>query len=420
MKMKHGTLAMVLAGGRVDELNVLTYYRPKSAVPFGGFARIIDFPLSNLMNSGLERVAILSQYRNYSLINHIGSGASWDMIGRNRGVSILPPFKGSERSSWYRGTADAVAQNLDFIRYHQPEVILILSGDHVYNMDYREIIDYHRKMNADLTLGCLQVEMDKAHRFGVAEIDGPADSIGGRILRYSEKPLEPEYNWASMTIYCFRPQALYDLLATTVTDDLESDIEFGRDIIPLMIRKGMDVYGFRFSDYWGYTRTVEEYWQTSMDLLGPEPLLRMDEWGIRTNLEHRAIRDYQPLKVGSRAEIKDSLIYNGCTIDGLVERSILFPGVKVGRGAVVRDSIIFFDNQIGEEVQIGKTISDVNVVYGNGCRVGSVETEGALPTVVGWSNEIPADGEIGQNCTLYPHIEPKRLQGQIKAGEVVK
>jgi len=421
MKLKSGTLAMILAGGRVDELNVLTYYRPKSAVPFGGFARIIDFSLSNLMNSGLERVAILSQYRNYSLINHIGSGSSWDMIGRNRGVSILPPFKGSERSSWYRGTADAVAQNLDFVRYHNPEVILILSGDHVYNMDYREIIEYHRSMDADLTMACLQMPMDNAHRFGVAEIDGPgSDSKGGRILRYSEKPPEPEYNWASMTIYCFRPKALYDILASTVPDDEEKDVEFGRDIIPQMLRKGMNVYGYKFSDYWGYTRTVGEYWQTSMDLLGPDPAIRMEKWGVRTNLEHRAIRDYQPLKVGLQAEIKNSLIYNGCDVDGTVENSILFPGVKVGRGSVVRDSILFFDNKVGEEVQIGKTISDVNVAYGNGCMVGSADATGALPTVVGWSNEIPSGAEIGQNCTLYPHLEPNRLKGQVKDGEVVK
>ncbi|MEN8143054.1 MAG: sugar phosphate nucleotidyltransferase [Thermodesulfobacteriota bacterium] len=418
MKLKHGTLAMILAGGRVDELNVLTYYRPKSAVPFGGFSRIIDFPLSNLMNSGLERVAILSQYRNYSLINHIGSGAAWDMIGRNRGVSILPPFKGSEKSSWYRGTADAVLQNLDYVKYHNPEVILILSGDHVYNMDYREIIEYHRAKDADLTMACLQVPMDKAHRFGVADIDDTDGEIGGRVLNYHEKPTEPEFSWASMTIYCFKPQALYDALEGG--GDTDSDVEFGRDIIPRMLAGGRRVYGYKFYDYWGYTRTVDEYWQTSMDLLGSAPPIKLEEWGIRTNLEHRSIRDYQPLKVGSGAEISNSLIYNGCEVDGVVENSILFPGIKVGRGAVVRDSILFFDNQVGEEVRIRKIISDVNVSFGRGSRVGGDGGADGPVTVVGWSNEIQPGAVIGQGCTLYPHLDPARLAGEITGGEVVK
>lgn len=418
MKLKHGALAMVLAGGRVDELNVLTYHRPKSAVPFGGFSRIIDFPLSNLMNSGLERVAILSQYRNYPLINHIGSGAAWDMIGRNRGISILPPFKGSEGSSWYRGTADAVSQNLDFIKYHDPEVILILSGDHVYKMDYREIIEYHQAKDTDLTVACLQVPTDKAHRFGVADFDDEDGDIGGRILRYSEKPPDPEFNWASMTIYCFRPKALYDVLSRCASDD--GNVEFGRDVIPLMIGNGQKVYGFKFSDYWGYTRTVAEYWQTNMDLLGSDPVVRIEDWGVRTNLEHRAMRDYEPLKVGENAEINDSLIYNGCVIDGVVEHSILFPGVKVGRGAVVKDSILFFDNIVGENVCIRKTISDIDVVYGSGCKVGCEDEPDDLPTVIGWGNEIPTTTVIGQNCTLYPQLDPDRLIGGVKSGEVVK
>jgi glucose-1-phosphate adenylyltransferase len=370
------------------------------------------------MNSGLERVAILSQYRNYSLINHIGSGASWDMIGRNRGISILPPFKGSEGSNWYRGTADAVKQNLDFIKYHQPEVVLILSGDHVYNMDYRDIIAYHRRKGADLTMACLQVPLEKAHRFGVAEIDDEDDKIGGRILRYSEKPLQPEFNWASMTIYCFRPQALYGALNACSSD--AGDVEFGRNIIPWLMRDGQKVYGFKFADYWGYTRTIAEYWQTNMDLLGPAPAIRLEEWGIRTNLEHRAIRDFQPLLVGANGEIRDSLVYNGCVIEGVVEHSILFPGVKVGRGAVIKDSVLFFDNVVGENVRISKTISDVNVTFGAGCRVGYGNEPGHLPTVIGWSNKIPPAIAIGQNCTLYPKLAAARFPGEIKNGEVVK
>jgi len=361
MKLKHGTLAMILAGGRVDELNVLTYYRPKSAVPFGGLYRIIDFSLSNLMNSGLERVAILSQYRNFSLINHIGSSAAWDMIGRNRGISILPPFKGSEKSSWYRGSADAVAQNLDFVRYHHPEVILILSGDHVYHMDYRQIIEYHRGNEADLTIGFVPVAPEKSHRFGVATLDGEDGSPGGRVLEYREKPEKSSCNWASMTVFCFRPEVLYEELSREVEG--RENFEFGRDIIPRMVAEGRRIFGYKYFDYWGYTRTVEEYWQTSMDLLGPAPRIHLEEWGLRTNLEHRAIRDYQPLRVGAGADISDSLIYSGCQVEGRVERSILFPGVKVGRGATVKDSIVFFDTSIGAEAKLDKVICDVNVVF---------------------------------------------------------
>ncbi|MCK5323792.1 MAG: glucose-1-phosphate adenylyltransferase, partial [Desulfobulbaceae bacterium] len=186
MKLKPKILAMILAGGRVDELNVLTCYRPKSAVPFGGFARVIDFPLSNLMHSGLERAAILSQYRSFSLINHIGSGAAWDMIGRHRGVSILPPSKGYGTSDWYRGSADAVYQNFDFIKYYNPEVVLVLSGDHIYNMNYRKMIEYHKAKDADLTMACVKAPMAQAGRFGVADIDNEDGDTGGRVLRYKE------------------------------------------------------------------------------------------------------------------------------------------------------------------------------------------------------------------------------------------
>jgi glucose-1-phosphate adenylyltransferase len=341
------------------------------------------------------------------------------MIGRNRGIAILPPFKGSEKSSWYRGSADAVAQNLDFVRYHRPEVILLLSGDHVYHMDYRQIIEYHRGRDADLTIGFVQVPSAKAHRFGVASLDDEDGSLGGRVLNYQEKPRKSTCSWASMTVFCFRPEVLYDELSREIEG--RENFEFGRDLIPRMVTEGRQVYGYKFHDYWGYTRTVEEYWQTSMDLLGKEPRIRIDEWGLRTNLEHRAIRDYQPLRGGKGAEISDSLIYNGCEVEGRVERSILFPGVKVGPGASVRDSIVFFDTRIGASAELDKVISDVNVVFEDNCRVGRRlgEPEGEA-TVVGWSNLIPTGADIGGSCTLYPHLDQKRLGGFIDSGEVVK
>ncbi len=403
---KPSTLAMILAGGRVDELGVLTHYRPKSAVPFGGFARVIDFPLSNLMCSGIEMVAILSQYRSYSLINHIGTGAAWDMIGRYRGINILPPFKDYENPHWYRGSADAVYQNLDFVRYHNPAEILVLSGDHIYQMDYRNMIRYHYSKGADLTAAFIEVPVESAHRFGVAEIEG-RDEEGGRLLSYEEKPARPRSGWASLTVLCFRPEVMYEVLEE---NQKGTSYEFGRDIIPMMMREKYNVYGYKFRGYWGYTRTIDEYWQTSMDLLGPEPKIDMEKWGLRTNLEHRGIRDCQPLKVGARGVLDNSMVYNGCIIEGRVVNSILFPGVRVEEGAEVRDSVLFFNNTVRSGARLGRVVSDVNTVFGRDVRVGSLDEHagnGAI-TVIGWNNQVPDTTVIGRGCTVYPRLDPEK------------
>lgn len=419
MRQKPKVLAMVLAGGRVDELNVLTYYRPKSAVPFGGFARVIDFPLSNLMHSGLERVAILSQFRSFSLINHIGSGAAWDMIGRDRGISILPPSTGHASTNWYRGSADSVFQNFDFIKYHSPEVVCILSGDHIYSMDYREMIQYHRDKDADVTIACLEVPLAKAHRFGVADIDGEDGRVGGRVSQYKEKPSNPKFNWASMTIFCFKPEVLFEALEANIRED--NSFEFGRDIIPRLLAEQRKVYGYKFYDYWGYTRTIEEFWQTNMDLLGPDPRIDLSAWGIRTNLEHRGIRDLQPSKLGFNAHVQDSLIYNGCVVDGTVERSVLFPGVHVKKGAVVRDSVLFFNNVVEENAQVSKVVSDVNTVVGEKAIVGLFGAPGVHEaTVLGWNNRIPSGAKIGSDCTIYPDLLPDKFNREILHGEIIR
>ncbi|MBC8316630.1 MAG: glucose-1-phosphate adenylyltransferase [Desulfobulbaceae bacterium] len=410
---------MILAGGRVNELNVLTHYRPKSAVPFGGLYRVIDFALSNLMRSGLEQVAILSQFRSFSLINHIGIGAAWDMLGKSRGVSILPPSAGYGNTSWYKGTADAVYQNIDFIEYHNPEEVFILSGDHVYNMDYREMIAYHREKDADLTIACVQVPMDKAHRFGVADIDDEDGGQGGRVLQYKEKPDRPRCNWASLTVYCFRPKTLIDILKTNAKEN--SSFEFGRDIIPRLMYEQKRVYGYKFRGYWGYTRTMEEYWQTNMDLLGPAPKIDLEKWGVRTNMEHRDVGDCQPLKVGPSASIQDSLVYNGCVVEGTVERSILFPGVHVGKGSVVRDSVLFFNNKIGQDSRLEKVVSDVNVTIGNGAVIGDPgPAESKEVTVLGWNNFIPDKTVIGSDCTVFPALPAGKFSREIKTGETVR
>ncbi|MEW6220641.1 MAG: glucose-1-phosphate adenylyltransferase family protein [Thermodesulfobacteriota bacterium] len=417
--MKPKTVALILAGGRVDELNVLTYYRPKSAVPFGGVARVIDFPLSNLMQSGIERVAILSQYRSYSLINHIGIGAAWDMVGRHRGISILPPFTGFGHSDWYRGSADAIYQNLDFIRYHDPETVLVLSGDHIYSMDYRPLIDYHQAKGADLTMACLEVPREQAHRFGVAEIDDEDGSLGGRVLRYLEKPARPRFAWASLTVYCFKPEVLYQQLEVNARED--DSYEFGRNVLPRMMFERRRVYGYKFRGYWGYARTIEEYWQANMDCLGASPRVELASWPFRTNLEHGGVRDCQPAKIGSHALVKDSVIANGSVVDGQVEHSVLFPGVRVGKGAVVRDSILFYNTVVEPGARLDKVITDVEVRIGAEVQVGEpVPPAEQEATVVGSGNLIPAGRRIGAGCTLYPNLAPEKLARDLGPGEVAR
>ena len=419
MKRKPKTLAMILAGGRVDDLGVLTFHRPKSAIPFGGFTRIIDFSLSNLMNSGLERVAILSQYRSYSLINHIGIGSAWDMIGRYRGISVLPPYIGYGHSQWYRGSSDAIYQNLDFVQYIDPEQLLILSGDHIYQMDYREMISYHREKDADLTMACLKVPMNDAHRFGVADIDDEDGERGGKVLRYSEKPENPESNWASMTVFCFKPEVLYEVLEANIKED--ASYEFGRDILPRMMREKRRVFGYKFKGYWGYTGTIEEFWQANMDLLGGDPPIKFADWNIRTNMEHRNIRDCQPVKIGNSAQISDSLIYNGCIIEGEVERSILFPGTYVAKGAKVKDSILLFKNDVGKGAELNKIISDVNTIFGSGVRIGEAGRPDSIgTTVIGWNNFISPNTIIGSGCTVYPSVSSEKIPKKVESGEVVR
>lgn len=422
--LRSSTLAMILAGSRVDELDVLTYYRPKSAIPFGGFARVIDFSLSNLLRSGIEQVAILAQYRSYSLINHIGTGAAWDMLGRNRGVSILPPVKGheagEEQTDWYRGTADAVYKNLDFVQYHEPRDILILSGDHIYNMNYQHIIDYHHQKDADLTVAFLKVEKDNACRFGIADIDDEDGELGGRVTAYWEKPEKPETDWASLTVLVFKPEVLYGALEKNQQSD---SYEFGRDIIPQLMAAGKKVYGYKYRGYWGYTRTIEEYWQSNMDLLGDKPLIDMESWGLRTNLEHRGISDVQPALVCDGATIQNSLVYNGCVVEGTVRNSILFPGVHVAQGAVVENSVLFFNNKIGENCSFNKVITDVNSTFGKGVCVGAeTGSSGDKVTVVGWDNHVPDGVEIGEGATIYPHLRRDKWpeNKKVENGEVLK
>lgn len=406
-------LAMILAGGRVGELDVLTFFRPKSVLPFGGLYRIIDFPMSNLMHSGIENVGILSQYRPFELINHIASGEPWDMTGRQRCAVILPPFQGRGASDWYKGTADAVYQNIDFIRLHSPEIVVILSGDHIYNMDYRELIEFHLKKKADLTVAFTKVSPEMSSRFGLASIEDK-DPRGGRITEYREKPKNSRMEWASLTIYVFKTDLLINALIENATG---SSHEFGKDIIPMLVQKNR-VYGYKHTGYWGYTRTIEEYYHTSMDLLGDAPRIDIRSWQLRTNMGDRSIRDRQPAFIGPSARMDDVLLYSGCSVRGHVARSILFPGVTIEEGATVEDSILFFDATVRGGAAVRCTIADTGTIIGNSAEIGGHKD--AL-TVIGTGASIPERTRIHGGVKVHPKLKTGAFtKKEYLPGEVVQ
>ncbi len=420
-------LALILAGGRVDELSVLTLYRPKSALPFGGLFRVIDFPLSNLMHSGIERIGILSQYRSDSLINHIGSGAAWDMVGSNRGISILPPMKGTRSSDWYKGTADAVYQNMEFIEHHSPDLILILSGDHVYNMDYQHLIDFHEAMAADLTVSFVKVDEMGADRFGQGVI-ADDDPRGGRLLRYVEKPSNVISPWASMTVYLFNRDAL-DFVMEEMMRPPATD-HFGRDIFPVLLDKKV-VFGYKFLGPWAYTRTIDEFWQANMSLLAEKPEIDLAGWQLRTNLDNERIRDRAPSIMGPEATVSRSVIQSGCRIDGVVKNSILFPGVHVEKDGIVENSILMFDTIVKQRAELNRVITDVEVSIGEDAKVGigkltgtNIEYPDLLNsgiTVIGRNTCIPAGMSIGRNCIIYPNKKESYFtESRIPSGRTLK
>jgi glucose-1-phosphate adenylyltransferase len=362
-------VAMVLAGGRVGELSVLTLARPKSALPFAGHYRIIDFPLSNLMHAGISHVGILSQYRPSSLIDHVRVGESWDFVGYDRGAKILPPFRGAEASDWYRGNADAVYRNLNYIHDCGAEHVLILSGDHIYRMDFRELIRFHMERDADLTIAFKRMGQNVSQRFGYGALDAQ-----GRVVSYEEKPATPKTDLASLTIYVVKVGPLERVLTECV--GLES-FEFGRDVIPRMIDQCI-VYGFEFGGYWAYARTIDAYYQATQDLILGR--IDLDAWEIRTNVNDTGVSAAPPLRIASGAEVRNSMISAGCLIEGTVRGSVLSPGVHVAPGAIVEGSVIYQRSQIAEGSRVERAIVDKDVRIGAGSRVGGPGLIGVEPT----------------------------------------
>lgn len=398
------TLVLILAGGVGSRLNNLVQSRAKPAVPFGGIYRIIDFSLSNVMNSGLSQIGVLTQYKPLSLMRHLGGGEAWDFIGRRRGVKILPPRTGSQDSDWYKGTADAVRQNIDFIKAHPSKEIVILSGDHIYRMDLDDMLEFHRRKKADVTIAMMVVPEEDIHQFGTGITNDE-----GRIVEWEEKPKVPRTNLASMGIYVFDTEYLLNLLGED-----RKEVDFGMHLIPKAIERD-DVFAYPFHDYWRDVGTIQSYWQANMDLLDDDSGISPENWGIRPNIESsvNTSADRPPARFLKGSKVQRSMVSAGCVIEGEVYNSVLSPGVRVAKGATVSNSILFHDVTVGENGVVDLAILDKRVQVGKEAIVGSGEEKNCQNqkypshlytgiTLVGKDTTIPAHTKIGRNCIIEP------------------
>ena len=402
-------VAIILAGGEGERLSILSAVRAKPAVPFAGKYRIIDFTLSNCVNSEINDVLVLTQYNPRSLNDHIGAGRPWDLDRSNGGIRMLQPYIARGRpSEWYRGTSDAVLVNLEMIRQAPGDIVLVLAGDHIYKMDYQPFVQFHRRNRADVTVAVQRVPLGEASRFGILALDED-----GKVVDWQEKPKQPKSDLASLGIYVFSKKALLAWLDESRTD-------FGRDVIPAMLAGDARVYGYQFDGYWQDVGTIEGYWQAHMDLLEEHPGLDLydKDWLIHTRSEERA-----PARIGPTANVHRSLISHGCQIWGTVERSVLSPGVRVDPGAVVRDSIIMFDTVIRAGAVVDRAIIDKEVSVGPNAVVGmgsdfetaNRQEPGRLNTgitVVGKRAVIPAGVRIGRNVKINEEVRPVDFGGR--------
>lgn len=394
-------MAMLLAGGQGSRLGILTMDKAKPAVAFGGKYRIIDFPMSNCVNSGVDTVGVLTQYQPLTLNAHIGIGVPWDLDRVNGGVSILAPhMREGEIGSWYSGTANAIYQNIDYIDSCNPEYVLILSGDHIYKMDYAAMLKYHKENNADATIAVLEVPMEDASRFGIMNADE-----NDKIYEFEEKPEHPKSNLASMGIYIFTWSNLRKALIED--EKIHPDSDFGKHIIPKMLGEGQSLCAYRFKDYWKDVGTIESYWAANMELIKtlPEFNLYEDFWKIYTK------SDYQPPQyTGENASIKTSIVSEGAQIYGSIEHCVISKNVTIEEGAVVKDSIIMEGCVIGKNAVLDRVIVDQNTVIGDNVKMGlwdNIPNEQKPKiyntgiTVIGSDTVVPDNIEIGKNCVVY-------------------
>ncbi|MBE5905704.1 MAG: glucose-1-phosphate adenylyltransferase [Lachnospiraceae bacterium] len=416
-------IAMLLAGGQGSRLGVLTQSMAKPAVPFGGKYRIIDFPLSNCVNSGIDTVGVLTQYQPLELNAHIGIGIPWDLDVNNGGVTVLPPYEKSGDTSWYTGTANAIYQNLAYMESYHPEYVIILSGDHIYKMDYAQMLDFHKENKAQITIAAMPVPMHEASRFGICIADEDF-----RIIDFEEKPEKPRSNLASMGIYIFDWEVLKDAL---IRKKDQSNCDFGKHIIPYCFKQNMRIFAYKFDAYWKDVGTLSSYWEANMELIDivPEFNLYDESWKTYTNAS-----SCQPTFYGTDSSVYKCIIGEGSDIDGDIENSVLGVGVTVEKGAKIVDSIIMSGTHVGADAQINKAIIAEKCEIGAGCRIGvGINTPNAeKPSIynsgiatIGQGSVIPPGVTIGKNTailgeTTLGDYEDKCLpsgRNIIKAGE---
>lgn len=403
MLPKQEVVAMLLAGGQGSRLGVLTRNLAKPAVPFGGKYRIIDFPLSNCVNSGIETVGVLTQYQPLELNDYIGNGQPWDLDSNNAGVHVLPPYQKQKKTDWYKGTANAIYQNIPFIERYNPDYVVVLSGDHIYKMDYSKMLNFHKEKNAACTIAVYEVPIAEASRFGILNTNED-----GSIYEFDEKPKKPKSNKASMGIYVFTWEKLRKYLEEDENDP-KSQNDFGKNVLPAMLNAGESMFAYRFEGYWKDVGTIESLWESNMDLLDPNiPLdLNDPEWRIYSRNPVMP-----PHYVAKGATIQNSLAAEGCNVYGTVDFSVLFAGVYVAPGAVVRDSIIMPGSRIEEGATVQYAIVAENSVVGANSVVGQRPED--MENKEDWGVAV-----IGPGCTLAPDtvVPPKAM---IDAEEVEK
>jgi glucose-1-phosphate adenylyltransferase len=413
MKRVKEALVLILAGGVGSRLNILVQKRAKPAVPFGGIYRIIDFSLSNVVNSGLKMVGILTQYKPLSLMSHLGSGEAWDLTGRTRGIKILPPRTGEKESDWYQGTADAVRRNIDFLQANPADEVVILSGDHIYHMSFDTMIEFHRSKKADVTVGMMVVPKSQIHQFGAGIVDKH-----DRIIDWEEKPQEPRTNLASMGIYVFD----YNYLLNTLLRE-RAEVDFGMHILPRAISDD-NVFAYPFYGYWRDVGTIQAYWEANMDVVRKDSGISPQKWEIRTNIETEGrFADRPPARFGSMCKLKQCMISAGSVINGTVINSVLAPGVVVEEGAVVKDSILFADCVVRRGATVDLAILDKRVQVGENAVVGHGEnftTVNRLKpshlytgiTLIGKGAMVPREQKIGRNCVVNSGITEGAYPGK--------
>ncbi len=398
LSTKKECVAMLLAGGQGTRLGVLTQAVAKPAVPFGGKYRIIDFPISNTINSGIDTIGVLTQYQPFELNQYIGNGQPWDLDRLNGGAFVLPPYQKGKAGEWYKGTANAIYQNIDFIDRYNPEYVLILSGDHIYKMDYSEMLDSHKKNNADCTIAVLNVSIEEASRFGIMNTNE-----NNEIYEFEEKPKHPKSTKASMGIYIFTWSKLRDYLIRD-EENKDSSNDFGKNVIPMMLKDGQRLFAYEFSGYWKDVGTISSLWEANMDVLHPEVsglTLNDRKWKIyaRNTAE-------PPHYIGENAVISNSIVSEGCNIDGKITNSVIYHGATVEQGAEIKDSIIMPGTKVGANSRICHAIVGWNATIGENC-------------VIGAPQKAPVGGEW-KIAVVAPEIELERnsvvKEGEMKGG----